>query len=60
MSTKLCEALPDPLSHFSVQRTDNQPQFYHLGNAKLGSLPVRLMKLQRDYMLLQIQADLAP
>lgn len=34
MSTKLCEVLPDPLSHFSFQRPDNQPQFHHLGNAK--------------------------
>lgn len=34
MSTKLCEVLPDLLAQFSFQRADNQPQFYHLGNAK--------------------------
>lgn len=50
MSTKLCEILPDPSAHFSFQRADNQPQFYHLGNAKWGPLPVRLMKLRRDWL----------
>lgn len=34
MSTGLCEELPDPLAHLSFQRADNQPQFYHLGDAK--------------------------
>lgn len=60
VSTKFCEVLPGPLSHFSFQRPDEQPPFYHLDNAKRGWLPVRLMKLQRDGMLLQTTADLAP
>lgn len=61
MSTKLCEILPDTLAHLSFERADNQPQFYHLGNAKWGPLPVRLMKLWGDWLLLlQTNTDLAP